>query len=124
MSQEIEQNEQDLSNIYTLASEATQHAKLLQKNADDLRQILDSAKSPTMRALDAANAYNNINEYIQQASEAARKALETSENAASMVSPLGVGNKSESFTIVKISAAWQNFEISNVNHQHFESLGS
>ena len=39
--------------------------------ADDLRAILDSAKSPGGKALDAANAYDNIKEFIYEVGLAA-----------------------------------------------------
>ena len=87
MAKEIEENELDLSNIYTLGSEATNHAKALQQRAEDLRQILDRAKSAEiMRTLDAANAYTNINEFIESAQVAAKEALDASESAANTVS--------------------------------------
>ena len=43
--------------------------------ADDLRAILDSAKSPGGKALDAANAYDNIKEFIYEVGIAAEHTL-------------------------------------------------
>ena len=54
---------------------------------------MDNAKSPAGNALDAANAYNNINEFINGAREAAEQALEASEKAYSM--SLGIKDKSD-----------------------------
>ena len=53
--------------------------------ATDLQSILDAAKMPAARTLQAANAYEMIVKAVANSSEAADQAKDAAENAASMV---------------------------------------
>ena len=57
------------------------------------RSILNNAKSPAGNALDAANAYNHISEFIAAALEAADAAVEAAEAAHSVSE--GIKDKSD-----------------------------
>ena len=56
--------------------------------ATDLQEILDNAKMPASRTLQAAHAYEMIVKAVTNSTEAAEQAKEVAENAASMVSLL------------------------------------
>ena len=93
MMEQIESDNEEIANVYTLAYEASNHAQSLEQRASELQNILENAKQPAARALGAANAYRNINEYIARAKVLAQEALDASEAAANMSG--GVGEKAD-----------------------------
>lgn len=84
---QIESDDRELAVNYQQNYEAQAHSDKLDRQANELKNILDNAKVPAGRALDAANAYDNIFAAVNGAQTAAKQASEASALASSMVSP-------------------------------------
>ena len=73
-----------INNNVDAVLEAAQHANDLEMQAEQLRTILDDTKSPAERTLEAASAYDNIGNDINESQQRAAKALEMSNEVALM----------------------------------------
>ena len=68
-----------------LLTEALEHANELEARSANLKSEVDNAKSPAARTLEAANAYSDIAEGLTNGTDLAMSALQTADEAASMV---------------------------------------
>ncbi|KAJ9580421.1 hypothetical protein L9F63_024397, partial [Diploptera punctata] len=84
LNETLTSNQLDLFEVEQPVKKAKDHAETLEAKAKDLEELFKEANVSSERALDAANAYSNIDAAIQEALLAAVDANSAAENATEM----------------------------------------